>query len=198
MNVSVRVSLAVLTSLAMLGQARDGHAQSAGVQTGKSIVGGALMGAEVVLLTEAALGVKPGWAYIVGGVAGGGAGAVGGYYLLDGSSNRPSSFLLAGSLALAIPTVICVLIATHFEPEDYRQDVAPEDEFPLEGEPLPGEGEPLPEEDEPLDDDPPPPPAARLELPSVGLAQAFSREELSTFHVRQVTELHLSVLRGVF
>jgi hypothetical protein len=51
-----------------------GSASATGVDeassTGKGIVGGALLGAEAVMLTEAAIGVKPRWAYLVGGGAG--------------------------------------------------------------------------------------------------------------------------------
>ena len=49
--------------------------------TGKGIVGGALLGAELVLVTEAAFKVQPGWAYLVGGVGGAAAGGVGGYFI---------------------------------------------------------------------------------------------------------------------
>lgn len=185
MNVILRLSLPLLVVSAFISAGGDCRAQSAGLQKVKGTVGGGLLGAEIVLLTEAALGVQPAWAYIVGGVAGAGAGAVGGYYLSDGGSNKPSSFMLAGGIALSIPAVIAVLTATHYEPPDtYQTDVAPEDEPPLEEEMLPPDAPPLP--------------AARLELPTFTLAQAFSREELSTFRVRQVTELHLSLLRGAF
>ena len=44
----------------------------------KGVVGGALLGAEVVLVTQAALDVEPTWAYVVGGLAGAAAGGVGG------------------------------------------------------------------------------------------------------------------------
>jgi hypothetical protein len=184
MNVIVRLSLPLLIVSGLVSAGGECRAQSAGLQKAKGTVGGGLLGAEVVLLTEAALGVQPAWAYIVGGVAGAGAGAVGGYYLSDGGSNKPSSFLLAGGIALTIPTMIAVLSATHYEPPDsYRLDVAPEDELL---------------EDEVLPPDAPPPPAARLDLPTVTVAQAFSREEMQMFRVRQVTELHLSLLHGVF
>src|SRR3974377_757545 len=41
--------------------------------TAKGTVGGGLLGAEVVTITEALAGVKPGWAYAGGAVVGGGA-----------------------------------------------------------------------------------------------------------------------------
>jgi hypothetical protein len=185
MNVILRLSLPLLVVSALVSAGGECRAQSAGLQKAKGTVGGGLLGAEVVLMTEAALGVQPAWAYIVGGVAGAGAGAVGGYYLSDGGSNKPSSFLLAGGIALSIPTMIAVLTATHYEPPDsYRLDVAPEDEPLLE--------------EEILSPDAPPPPAARLDIPTITVAQAFSREEMYIFGVRQVTELHLSLLHGAF
>jgi hypothetical protein len=184
MNVIVRLSLPLLVVSALVSTGGECRAESAGLQKAKGAVGGGLLGAEIVLVTEAALGVQPAWAYIVGGVAGAGAGAVGGYFLSDGGSNKPSSFLLAGGIALSIPTVIAVLTATHFDPPDtYLQDVEPEDEPFLEDEMPPPDA---------------PPPGARLDIPMITLAQAFSREEMETFRVRQVTELHLSLLRGVF
>jgi hypothetical protein len=182
MKLFVRMSLAALTGLALLGTGHECQAQST-TQTAKGIAGGAFLGAEVVLLTEAAFGVQPAWPYIVGGIAGAGGGAVAGYYIGNSASNKPSSFLLAGGIALMMPTMIAVLTATHFEPPDtYRQDVAPDDE--------------------PLDDAPPlgdqAMPGAQLSLPSLGLEQAFSPDELQKFGVRQATELHLAALRGSF
>ncbi|HMI87635.1 MAG TPA: hypothetical protein VK550_26295, partial [Polyangiaceae bacterium] len=49
--------------------------------TGKGIVGGALLGGEVVMLVEAAFGVKSGWVYVLSGVLGAGAGGFGGSLL---------------------------------------------------------------------------------------------------------------------
>jgi hypothetical protein len=181
MKLLLRISLAILTGLALLGAGHECQAQS--IQTAKGIAGGALVGAEVVLLTEAAFGVQPAWPYIVGGIAGAGGGAVAGYYIGNGGSNKPSAFLLAGGIALMMPTMIAILTATHFEPPDnYRQDVAPDDE-PLE--------EPAPAGDEAM-------PGARISWPSFAVEQAFSPEELQKFGVRQATELHLAALRGTF
>jgi hypothetical protein len=150
----------------------------------KGITGGAMLGAEVVLVTEAALGVEPAWAYLVGGAAGAGAGALGGYYVGGASSSKPSSFMLAGGIALVIPSLIAVASATSFSPPDhYQRDMSPEDELELDDEP------------EPMLDEAP---ASELELPAFGVAQAFSAEELHTFGGRQATELHVALLRGTF
>jgi hypothetical protein len=133
--------------------------------TGKGVVGGALLGAELVLVTEAAFKVKPTWAYIVGGVAGGAAGGVGGYFVEQETSARAPMLMLAGGLAFAIPTVVAVLSATAYEPPaDYVQDAAPADE-PLAEPPAPTDMAPAPAPmpvpapaaTPPADAEPPPP-----------------------------------------
>jgi hypothetical protein len=99
-----------------------------------------LLGAELVLATEAAFDVQPTWAYIVGGLAGGAAGGVGGYFVEKDGDARAPMLMLAGGLAFAIPTVVAVLAATAYEPPaDYLQDRAPADE-PLAEPPAPNEG----------------------------------------------------------
>jgi hypothetical protein len=123
-------------------------AHAAGVDeaspTGKGIVGGALLGAELVMATEAAFKVKPTWAYVVGGLAGGAAGGVGGYFVEDQGDARGPMLMLAGGLAFAIPTVVAVLSATAYEPpSNFVQDQAPADE-PLAEPPAPTEATPPP------------------------------------------------------
>jgi hypothetical protein len=96
---------------------------------GKGIIGGALLGAEAVTLTEAALKVEPAWAYIVGGLGGAAAGGVGGYFVEQGGNAKTNMFLLAGGMALIIPTTVAVLSATAYEPpSNYLQDRPPADE----------------------------------------------------------------------
>jgi len=108
-------------------------AQATGVSevstTGKGVVGGALLGAEVVLVTEAAFKTQPTWAYVVGGLGGGVAGGVGGYFIERDASPRTTMFMLAAGMALAIPTTVAVLSATAYEPPaNYTQDKGPVDE----------------------------------------------------------------------
>lgn len=97
--------------------------------TGKGIVGGGLLGGELVLAVEAAFDVQSPWAYLGGGVAGAAAGAVGGYFVEQNASARVPMLLLAGGLTLAIPTTVAVLSATSYEPPaTYVQDQPPPDE----------------------------------------------------------------------
>lgn len=107
--------------------------------TGKAIVGCGLLGAETVLLVEAAVGVQEPWWYVGGGVVGAACGAIGGYFLeQEDISPRTSMLLLAGGLTLAIPTTVAVLSATAYEPPaDYLEDKPPTDE-PLADPPAPG------------------------------------------------------------
>ena len=97
--------------------------------TGKGIVGGSLLGAEIVLATEAAFKVQPAWAYIVGGVGGAAAGGIGGYFIEQEASPKATMLMLAGGMALVIPTTVAVLSATAYEPPaNYTQDRPPTDE----------------------------------------------------------------------
>jgi len=87
--------------------------------TGKGIAGGALLGAEVITIGESLVGVKAGWAYVVGALVGAGGGAAGGYAVEQGSSNgQIPMYMLAGGLALVIPAVVLTLDATRFHPEE--------------------------------------------------------------------------------
>jgi len=112
--------------------------------TGKGIVGGALLGGELVMSVEAAFQVQPAWAYIVGGVAGAAGGGIGGHFVEQQSSARVPMLMLAGGVAFAIPTVVAVLAATAYKPPAaYLQDLPPADE-PLAEPPAPTDTSPAP------------------------------------------------------
>jgi len=181
--------------------------------TGKGIVGGALLGAEAVVLTEAAIGVKPYWAYAVGGGAGAIAGGVGGYFIEQNLSAKTNMFLLAGGMVLVVPTVIAMLSATQYEPPaNYVQDQGPTDE-PIANPPEPDAAtttskrrvtvqrrvRPLPT----LYSTPPAlvgidPTGATLSVPTVALTNTYTREQVAQFGVHQQTEYRMSVLNFVF
>lgn len=97
--------------------------------TGKGLVGGALLGGEVVLLTEAAIKVKPAWAYYVGagvGIIGGG---IGGHYLESSLSSKEGMYMLSAGILLVIPATVAALNAASYDtPLEYTQDTPPSDQ----------------------------------------------------------------------
>jgi|SRR5580692_5208772 hypothetical protein len=87
--------------------------------TGKGIAGGALLGAEVVTITESLFHARPGWAYALGGGLGAAGGGVGGYFVEQASSNGDVAVaLLAGGMALIIPALVLSLNATRYQPSE--------------------------------------------------------------------------------
>lgn len=92
--------------------------------TPKGMVGGGFLGAEVVAIPMAIAGVKAGWAYAVFPALGAAGGVVGGYFMdhaydTSGPPQSPaygSAFMLAGGMALIIPTIVLILNATRYHP----------------------------------------------------------------------------------
>ena len=109
---------ALLGVVAVSAPAREARADEVSPD-GKGIVGGALLGAEVVTITEALAGAKPAWAYVVGAIVGAGGGGVAGHFIENGSTDgKVPMYMLAGGLALIIPAVVLTLDATRWQPEE--------------------------------------------------------------------------------
>lgn len=219
--VSSLSSLALL--VASLGAASPAKAQTSGDArgadqearaTGKGIAGGALLGAEAVMLVEAVAGVRTVWPYAIGGLAGAVGGGVGGYFVED-AGTRVSVYMLAGGMALVIPTMVAVLSRTAYEPPaDYTEDRGPIDE-PVAEPPQPSarlraprtlshrkaHGRPVayiapvtrsPSLLDVVDG------SLGLAFPAVELRDVYSAEERAVFGVSQETELRVPVVGGVF
>ena len=128
----MRLLPSVLTcavTVAWLAHAGVAQAQQAS-PNGKGIVGGALLGAELVMDVEAAFKVKSPWAYFGGGLAGAAAGGVGGYFVEQNvDTAQVPMLMLAAGITLAIPTTVAVLSASAYEPPaTYVIDQQPTDE----------------------------------------------------------------------
>jgi hypothetical protein len=94
----------------------------------KGLIGGALMGAELVVIGEAIAGVQTDWLYLAGASVGGVAGGVGGYFVDDLDKPGLSVALLVGGMALSIPAFVVSLNATrrHWsEPTERRSPSGP-------------------------------------------------------------------------
>ena len=189
--------------------------------TGKGIVGGTLLGAEVVTLTEAAIGVEPAWAYAVGGLGGGALGGVGGYFLEQSdSTGRPSMYLLAAGMTLVIPTTVAVLSATAYEPPvTFTEDRPEADATAAAAELRPPRGRPVARRAQlrprtgtasyrqMLPSRRPAPAVVgyddqrgmlSLSVPALQVGDTYTPTELAVFGVRQRTEFRLPVLSVVF
>lgn len=88
--------------------------------TPKATIGVGLLGAEVGLLVPAIAGLRETWAYIVFPLVGAAGGAVGGYFIDQGSPNQPeiSVALLAIGVGLAVPAVVGTLALTAYRPPE--------------------------------------------------------------------------------
>lgn len=130
------IPLALATTLVTSTASADVGKTSASGK-GKGIVGGALLGGELVCGVEAVAGVESPWAYLGGAVGGAAAGGVGGYFLEQNASARTSLLVMAGGMTLLIPTIVGVLSATAYRPPaDYLTDQPPADE-PIANPPQP-------------------------------------------------------------
>jgi hypothetical protein len=114
-----------------LAATRDASAGGPVTPTGKGIVGGALLGGEVVTITIGAIGVNKGWPYFVFGGLGMVGGGVGGFFVekatkgttaangtVTGGTPEPALYMLAGGMALVIPALVVSLNATAYKPPE--------------------------------------------------------------------------------
>lgn len=108
---------------ALLGGAGEARAEGPVSGTGKGIVGGALLGGEVVTITMAIIGVEKGWPYFVFGAVGCVGGGIGGFFVEDaGPPAEVPLYMLAGGMALVIPAVVASLNATAYRPPEGLSD----------------------------------------------------------------------------
>ncbi len=139
MRLSKRVATGITTASFTLG-ALVAYAPSARADeiqgTPKAIVGGALLGAEVVTIPMGLAGVKAGWAYALFPGLGAVGGGIGGFFMdqaydSSGTNAYGSAFMLAGGMILLIPAIVVMLNATRYHPEagateDHAPTNAPE------------------------------------------------------------------------
>jgi hypothetical protein len=207
-------------------QEEGGEEDSTAVSgTGKGIVGGALLGGEIVMIPMGAAGLKPWWPYLVFGGLGSVGGAVGGWAVeqADPPAEAPL-YMLAGGLALIIPTV--VLAASAITREEYEDTGDPST---LEQQPGTEPGQPgtqpggtqpdgttvtvetsdarkvrrtkkrrRPGEPLPVALFDLQPGTVRMGVPAVQIKNMYSLEEIAKYGVEQQTEVSIPVVSASF
>ena len=112
---------AIAFAMTLAGSPSEARADGPVTATGKGTVGGALLGGEVVCITMGAIGVNRGWPYFVFGGLGAVGGGIGGFFVEKASAPEPSLYMLAGGMALIIPTLVVSLNATAYKPPETDQ-----------------------------------------------------------------------------
>jgi hypothetical protein len=190
---TVATALGVAT---LTGQPNEAAAEGPVVGTAKGIVGGALLGGELVALGMGVFGVSKGWPYLVFPPLAAVGGGIGGYFIEQ--SAPPAEvplYMLAGGMALVIPTIIVTLNATIYKsPETYPNE-------PVQNQPA---GEP------------PLPRTSRrpvhvpmsfmdmhegrfaLGVPAVEIRPVYTPEEMAKFGVAQAREVKIPVFQASF
>lgn len=132
MRVRRLLGFAVAASLlsAICTTTNDAPAAATVTATGKGIAGGALLGGEVGFLGLAAFNAKSPWLYYTVPPLLAIGGGVGGYFIERANQDSPTLplFMLAGGMALVIPTVVITLSATTYRPGN--EDSTPSDATP--------------------------------------------------------------------
>lgn len=165
---------------------------------------------------EALAGVKPTWAYLLGGGLGAVGGGVGGYFIEQGSDPKPSYYLLAAGMALIIPTTVAVLQSTSYRPPAEYVEDRPGKTEPA-SEPPQAEPPPAAPQTTPLPGQPPAGSRAPAEGPAVALSLVdwrsggmrlglpvpevrpmYSTAEVRRFGVEQRTEVRVPVFQATF
>jgi hypothetical protein len=134
------VAVASFTAV-LAGNPTQARADGPVTPTGKGMVGGGLLGAEIVCITIGAIGVKQAWPYLVFGAVGAAGGVVGGFFVEKATATGPAEpalYMLAGGLGLVIPTLIVTLNATRYKPPEADRPNEPATNEPSKESPAPG------------------------------------------------------------
>jgi hypothetical protein len=130
-NAAASLALAAFAAgSVLLGAPTAAHAEDVSPD-GKGIVGGAFLGAEIVVFTEAIIGVRSGTAYVLGAAGGAVAGGLAGFGIEQSvSDGRIPAYMLAGGLALIIPALVVTLDQTRYLPTEGAREDRPVNNLP--------------------------------------------------------------------
>ena len=102
--------------------------------TAKGVIGGALLGSELLVFTEAIIGVRSPLAYGLGAGLGAVAGGLAGFGVEQSvSDGRAPVIMLAGGIALIVPALVVTLNAVSYQSNpDAKEDRAPTNSPPAD------------------------------------------------------------------
>jgi len=186
------MALGVATLTGLPGEAA---AEGPVVGTAKGIVGGALLGGEIVAIGMGAFGVSKGWPYLVFPPLAAVGGGIGGYFIEQAAPPAEVPlYMLAGGMALVIPTIIVTLNATIYKaPENYPNE-------PVQNQPA-GDA-PLPRTSKrphvPMSFVDVHEGAFALGVPAVEIRPMYTTEEMAKFGVAQGREVKIPVFQASF
>jgi hypothetical protein len=206
------LSGALALSAVLVAGERDAHATGPVSATAKGTVGGALLGIEVVDLTIGAIGVDKGWPYLVFGGLGGIGGGIAGHFVEKSSSAEPSLYMLAGGMALVIPTLVVSLNALSYKPPE-GDSKDPVNTQPAAQPPAPGQvggtiqarhvvkskastARVMPHI--PLSVVDVYQGRVAMGLPAFEVKPLYTQQEVATYGVQQGTQIHFPVIQAVF
>ena len=208
------VAFGMATLVAHAPEARADEIQG----TPKATIGGGLLGAEVVAIPMAIAGVRAGWAYAVFPPLGAVGGAIGGYFMdaaYDTAKTNAygSAFMLAGGIALIIPTIVLMLNATRYHPSaEAVEDRAPKNVGPEANPGAAGGSSVAPAKETPSGggaggNQPPYIPLSlvdvhrgelRMGIPVPEVHEAYTPQQIKELGVVQATELRVPVFKLAF
>lgn len=187
---------AVAAGTVLLGSPSVAHAEEV-TPDGKGIVGGALLGGEIVIFIEAIAGVRSGTAYLLGAGGGAVAGGVGGYFVEQAvDDGRVPAYMLAGGLALIIPALVITLDQTRYLPSEGAREDRPVTNLPPSDPGKPGGGAVIGAEPKPAAPAPPPAPAPATTPPAgggTGGTPSQARGPLSLINLHGTSGLRVGV-----
>jgi hypothetical protein len=181
--------------------------------TAKGIIGGVLLGGEIVVIPMGLFGLQKGWPYLVFGGLGAVGGGIGGYFVEQATLLGPQEvplYMLAGGMALVIPAVVISLNATSYRPSE-EDSSEPVTNKPSSEPPAPKTTSieyrhrmhlraraPEGAHGIPMSLVAVSPTRLSLGIPALTLRQTFTPREIAEYGVTQATQVHLPVFQAVF
>ncbi len=196
------VTAAALTA-SLLASPERAHAAGPAKSTGKGIVGGILLGGEVVVIPMGAAGLSKGWPYLVFGGVGMVGGGIGGYFVEKTTGTKTPeapTYMMAFGFAFVIPALVLSLNATAYKPpETDRQEPSKDDPAKDPAKPVKiinAKASPAPHAPLALIDSYKG--KISLGVPALEVKPLYTQQEIAQFGVEQGSEVKIPLFKAAF